>query len=144
MVALTAAHDRGLLGGILISAADLGKVGAMSRSEAVPFMADNMEALAGVTPESMADDLLAGAAKWRFEDAVPGLTRVPLLVMTSDDGLASHSDALIKAVRAKGNANVTTVHAPTDHSWSDKRIALASAIVNWLQRLPRRSPALME
>lgn len=136
VVALTATHDRGLLGGILISAADMGKVGTMSRSEAVVFMADNMEALAGVTPESMADDLLTGAAQWRFENAAPGLARVPLLVMTSDDGLASHSDALVKAVRAKGNARVTTIHRPTDHSWSDQRIALESAVVSWLRRLP--------
>lgn len=141
VVALTAAHDHGLLGVILISAADMGRVGAMSRSEAVPFMAANMEALAGVTAESMADDLLGGAAKRRFDDAVPGLARVPLLVMTSDDGLGPRADSLVKAVRAKGNPWVTTVHEPTDHSWSDKRIALESSVIRWLQRLPRRRPA---
>ena len=100
-----------------------------------------MESLAGVTAESMADDLLGGAAKWQLADSAPGLASVPLLVMTSDDGLAPHSDALVKAVRATGNARVTTVHRPTDHSWSDERISLESAVVRWLQRLPRRKPA---
>ena len=103
-------------------------------------MADNMESLAGVTAESMADELLTNAAKWRVADRVTGLARLPLLVITSNDGLAPQSDALVTAVRAQGNASVTTVHYATDHSYSDKRIALEASIVEWLDRLPRRSP----
>ena len=139
VVAHTAAHHPELRGAILISAADLGRVGSMSRPELTAFMADNMEALAGVTSERMADELLAGAAKWTFESAAPGLARLPLLVLTSDDGLASHTDPLVQRVRAEGNTRVTAAHQPTDHSWSDKRIALESAVVTWLQRLPRRA-----
>ena len=141
VVALTAAHDRGLLGAILISAGDMGNVGTMTRAEDAQRMAGNMEALAGVTAESMADDRLGGAPKWRIADAVPGLARLPLLVVSSDDGGAPRADSLVKAVRAKGGAWVTTVHYPTDHSYSDKRIALQSSIVEWLERLPRRRPA---
>ena len=141
VVALTAAHDLGLLGAILISAADMSNVGTRTRAQLVRDMAGRMETLAGVTAESMADDRLGGAAKWRIADAVPGLARLPLLVMSSDDGLAPQADTLVKAVRAKGNPWVTTVHQPTDHAWSDKRIALQSSIVEWLERLPRRRPA---
>jgi acetyl esterase/lipase len=140
VVALTAAHDRGLLGAILISAADMSNVGTKGRADLVRRMAASMESLAGVTAESMADERLGGAAKWRIADAVPGLARLPLLVMSSDDGLAPQSDTLVSAVRAKGNPWVTTVHQPTDHAWSDKRIALQSSIVEWLERLPRRRP----
>ena len=132
---LTAAKDHGLAGAILISAADMGAVGKMTRAVAIPFMADNLESLAGATAESMADEVLGGAAKWGFADAVPGLTLMPLLVLSSDDGLAPGTDALVKAVRAAGNKRVTTVHKATDHSWSDKRIALESAVVVWLGRL---------
>ena len=87
VVALTAAHDRGLLGAILISAADMSNVGTKGKADLVRRMAASMESLAGVTAESMADELLGGAAKWRVADAVPGLARLPLLVMSSDDGL---------------------------------------------------------
>ena len=133
---LTAAKDHGLAGAILISAADMGAVGKrMTRAEAIPFMAGNMESLVGVTAEIMADEVLGGSAKWGFADAVPGLAHVPLLVLSSDDGLAPGTDALVKAVRAAGNRRVTTVHKATDHSWSDKRIALESAVVGWLGRL---------
>jgi pimeloyl-ACP methyl ester carboxylesterase len=134
VTALTAAHHPQLLGAILISAADLGLVGSMQRDTLAAFMAGNMESLAGVTARSMADDLISGAARWRFEAAASGLARMPLLVLTSDDGLAPHSDSLVSRVRALGNTRVTAVHQPTDHSWSDKRIVLQTAVLDWLAR----------
>jgi uncharacterized protein len=135
VVALTAGHDRGLLGAILISMADMSNYGSATRAQVAHGMSENMESLAGVTAESMADELIAGAPKWHVADAVPGLARLPLLVITSNDGLATQSDALARAVRAKGNARVTTVHYATDHSYSDKRISVEGAIVEWLERL---------
>jgi hypothetical protein len=80
----------------------------------------------------MADDLIGGAPQWRFEGAASGLARMPILVLTSDDGLAPHTDSLVARLRTLGNSRVTTVHQATDHSWSDKRIALQSAILAWL------------
>ncbi len=133
VTALTAARHADLLGAILISAADLGLVGAMPRDQLTGFMAGNMEALAGVTAQSMADDLIAGAPRWRFETAAAGLAKMPLLVLTSDDGLAPHTDSLVQRVRALGNTKVTVGHETTDHSWSDKRIALEAAVVKWLK-----------
>ena len=135
VAALTASRDPRLRGTVLISAADIGLVGAMKREEAVPFMADNMESLAG-TVEALADDLIAGASRRKLALAAPALARLPLLVLTSDDGLAAHSDSLVAAVRRLGNTRVTTLHMPTDHSWSDRRVALESAVLRWLDRLP--------
>lgn len=138
VTALTAAHDRGIVGAVLISMADMSNAGRGPRAQVAHAMADDMESLAGVTAESMADELIANAAKWHVADAVSGLARLPLLVITSNDGLAPQSDALVSSVRANGNTSVTTVHYATDHSYSDKRIALESSIVEWLERLPRR------
>jgi hypothetical protein len=98
-------------------------------------MSEDMESLAGVTAESMADELIAGAPRWHVADATSGLARLPLLVITSNDGLAPQSDALVKAVRAKGNASVTTIHYATDHSYSDRRIAVERAVLEWLEKL---------
>ena len=138
---LTAAHHPELRGLVLISAADMGRAAASSsRTELTRLMADNMESLAGVTARSMADDLAAGAAAshWTFADAALGLTQMPMLVITADDGLAAESDSLVARLRARGNATITTVHEPTDHSYSDKRIALETAVLDWLQRLEQR------
>jgi pimeloyl-ACP methyl ester carboxylesterase len=140
VTALTAAHDRGMRGAILISMADMSRLGTSPRAAVAHEMADDMESLAGVTAESMADDLLANAPKWRVADRVSGLTRLPLLVITSNDGLAPGSDALVKAVRANGNTRVTAIHYQTDHSYSDKRITLEASIVGWLDQLFPPSP----
>ena len=134
--ALAAARDRRLRGAVLISSADMGLEGAVKRADAVTMMAENMESLAGGTAATFADDLLAGAGRRRLTSAAPGLARLPLLVLTSDDGLAPHSDSLVTAIRRLGGTRITTMHAATDHSWSDKRVALISAVVRWLDRLP--------
>ena len=138
VTAFAAGRHPELAGAILISAADMGRIALQNpRAQLVGFMADDLESLNGVTAESMADDLIAGAGHWRFEDAAPALSRTRLLVLTSNDGLAPHAAALVQRVRAAGNTRVTTLHVATDHSWSDKRIALESAVLRWLATLER-------
>jgi pimeloyl-ACP methyl ester carboxylesterase len=137
MVAVqTAAHDHRLQGAILISAADMGKRRAkVPRDTVVKGMAADMESLAGVTAEQMADEIIAKGPAWRFDTAVEGLAGTPLLVLTSDDGLGPSADTLVSKVRAAGNKRVATMHAATDHSWSDRRIALEAAVISWLNGL---------
>lgn len=133
----TAASDGRLRGALLLSAADMGREGSAPHAALVAGMADNMESLADVTAEQMAEELVSNADRWRFDRAAGGLARTPLLVLTADDGLAPQADALVRAVRAAGNTRVTTLHVTTDHAWSDRRIALETAVVDWLQTLAR-------
>jgi len=132
---VTASRDHGLTGAILVSAADMAKVGEVPREKLIGLMADDMESLAGVTAESMADDAHNLGASFRFESAVAGLAQTPLLVVTSDDGLAPEADGLVKAIQAHGGKKVTATHMATDHSYSDHRIALESAVITWLAGL---------
>jgi pimeloyl-ACP methyl ester carboxylesterase len=136
VTALAAARDPGLRGAILISAADMGMMGDAPRPRVAAAMADNMESLAGVTAEQMADELIANGASWRFDGAAPGLAAMPLLALTSNDGLAPHAERLVGLVRAQGNTRATLVHVATDHGWSDRRIALQDVVIRWLQSLP--------
>ena len=137
VAAFTAARDARLRGLVLISTADMGLVGAsLKPAEAPGFMAENMESLAGGSAESFAADLMSGAERRRLALTARGLARMPMLVLTSADGLAPHSDSLVAAVRRLGNTRITTMHRTTDHSWSDQRIALESAVTRWLARLP--------
>ena len=82
----------------------------------------------------MADELRESASRFQFGAAAAGLARTPLLVITSNDGLAPSNDALVKKLRALGNSRIAQVHLATDHSYSDKRIALESAVINWLTK----------
>ncbi len=132
---MTAGHDHGLAGVILISAADMGQLGKMEHERLVAEMADNMEGLAGVTAESMANEDAQNAQAFGFANAVHGLKDVPMLVLSANDGLAPQTDALVKAIQAGGNHNVKAVHAATDHGWSDHRIFLESTIIEWLSTL---------
>ena len=137
VVAQTAAHDHRLFGAIMISASDVHRITSMPRPALVDWVANRMESLSGVTAEEMADELIGNASKWQYEVATPGLSRTPLLVLTSDDGNGPRAEALVAAVRAAGNSRVTSIHVATDHTWSDKRIALETAVINWLQSLTR-------
>jgi uncharacterized protein len=135
VTALTAARDHALIGAVLISAADIGRLGDMPQDKAVALMADNMEALAGVTAESMADEIRLHAAEFKFQKAAAGLVNTPLLVLTADDGLAPDAAVLVQAIKADHGNQVTAIHVATDHSWSDHRIALESTIITWLAGL---------
>lgn len=140
--ALTAAHDTGLLGAIMISTGNIGRIAAMPRAQAIAFLADNgTETLAGTSPEAMADEIIANGTRFDILTAAPGLVGRRLFVLTSNDGGAGQSDALVAAIRARGGKSVSTLHVATDHSWSDARIRLASAVIDWLQALPAPPPA---
>ena len=136
VTANVAAHDSALLGAILVSAADMSALPQhATRDRVVAEMADDMESLAGVTAESMAEDLIANAKGYDFAATADGLAKLPVLVLSSNDGLAPTTDALVKALQTKGDKNVTAVHAETDHAWSDHRIFLEAQVIIWLATL---------
>lgn len=135
VTAMTARRDTGLAGAILISAANLGQRSRMPRAELVKTMAGNLESLAATSPEMMADEITANADAFDFLQSASGLKNTPLLVLSSDDGLAPMSDALITSIRTAGGQRVKTVHVATDHSWSDRRIRLQSEVLQWLSLL---------
>lgn len=135
VAATVGGEDRNLLGVGLISAANLGREGMENRSAAIALMAGNMESLAGVTPESMADEALANQANFDFLRQAKPLGMKPVLILSSDDGLAPQTDALASAIRANGGTQLQTQHVATDHSWSDRRIALQALVIDWLQSL---------
>lgn len=137
VTALTAGHDKGLAGAIMISAGNIGKIGkTVPRAAAIERWTENgLEALAGTDGAIMADEVIANAAAFDFVGAAPGLVGTPLLVLTSDDGLAPHSDELVAAIGGGKGSPVTAVHVATDHGWSDSRVRLQAEVIRWLQGL---------
>ncbi len=140
VTAMTAGQDAGLrgsglAGAILISAANMGQVARLPRAALVKEMESDKETLADTSAEAMADDLIANADAYDFRGRAPALATKPLLVLSSDDGLAPMTDALVLAVREAGGKEVTNVHVATDHSWSDRRIRLQTEVLLWLARL---------
>lgn len=140
VTALTTAKDKGLLGAAMISAANLGRFGKSPRDQlAAAMLANGQEALAGTSPEIMADEMIANADRFDFMKAAPALAAANLFILSSDDGLAPGADALANAIRQNGGTRLKTLHVATDHSWSDARIRLESEILAWLAGLTAES-----
>jgi pimeloyl-ACP methyl ester carboxylesterase len=98
---------------------------------------EGMAPLSGCTPTGLAQELADHASNWRFRAKVAALRTRTALVVTSDDGLAGENNAFATALRQAGDTHVTTVHLPTDHAYSDQRIALSEAVLHWLAALPK-------
>jgi acetyl esterase/lipase len=142
VTAETLAHDSNLLGAVVISSGDFGAIGLraqQNREAVIADMNDNRESLAGVTGESMADELKDHGKDWSFKTLAPELIHRNLLVLYSNDFVKADSLELINDVKAAGGTTIAEQYVATDHSWSDHRIALESLVINWLETLPRRS-----
>lgn len=136
VTALTAAKDKNLLGAAMISAANLGAFAKAPRDQLAAGMKENgQEALAGTSPEIMADELIAKGDAFDWFKAAPALATTNLFILSSDDGLAPGTDALAKAIQDGGGTKVKTLHVATDHSWSDARIRLQAEVLGWLETL---------
>jgi uncharacterized protein len=94
-----------------------------------------MESLADTSPAAMTEELVTHANDYDFVSGASTLANTPMLVLSSDDGLAPMTDALVAAVRKAGGRRVTAVHVATDHGWSDGRIRLQIEILGWLTKL---------
>ncbi|MFZ0633998.1 MAG: alpha/beta fold hydrolase [Candidatus Acidiferrales bacterium] len=148
MANYAAAQDAKISAVGLISAANLGEMNRRPResvnqqgtvdSIANSLAAEGMAPLAGCTPLSLAREILANQTNWDTVDFAPKLASRPILVVTSDDGLASTNSALVDALKKAGDAKVTAIHMATDHSYSDHRIALETAVLTWLESVRKR------
>jgi uncharacterized protein len=141
-----AAADPAIKGIALISGADMAgmfqQMRAKESNEAsavkkvgAALAEEGLAPLGGCTPEGLASELSAHGANWVFPSTVKALKDRPVLVITSDDGLAPSDDAFVAALRKAGDTRVTTQHFATDHAYSDKRTELSKAVLNWLAAL---------
>jgi pimeloyl-ACP methyl ester carboxylesterase len=142
----SAAHARSdahLLGVVLIDAWNVGAIGdefakvtGAARATLVDREFDDLgHALHGATPTSIAAELVAHRAEWNFMSWAKDLTRSPLLVIGASQAYGEVNRQLAEAVSRDGG-KVTALTLTSDHSFQDHRIALAAAVVDWLQKLP--------
>ncbi|MDF8334112.1 alpha/beta hydrolase family protein [Novosphingobium cyanobacteriorum] len=138
VTAMAGSEEPALRGLVMISAADFGMIGTMPDADRIKLMDENRETLAVAGPGEMAAEVAAHAATWDYVTRAEALKQTPLLVLTSDDGLATHGDVLVAAVRKAGGDKVQAAHVATDHSWSDRRIELEARVIHFLEPLLAR------
>ena len=137
---MTAAAAKDLDGLVLIDAWNIaGKTskGADTREALVSSFDDFGNSLHGATPGTVADEVIAKRSQWDLVAAAPRLARLPILTLRAKHGIADANRELADALRGTGNSRVTVIEMDTDHSFSDHRIALAAAVIGWLQSLGR-------
>lgn len=123
--------DSKVAGYVLISAADMGKFATRVTGQAT--MTDEAS-YTNASVDSLVDDARAHAVDWNWNQRAALLAPRPVLILTSDDGLAKTGEAAAIAIRTAGKTMPTVIHMTTDHSFNDHRVSLAAAVTDWLAR----------
>lgn len=144
VAARTVADDPKLLGAFLIDPADFAAIG---RGFADPKFRQaflegevrgDMPPLAGTSEDALMDETAHAGVALDLVATAPALAGRPLEIIGATRGIGEMGAALAAAATKAGAKQTHAAIWPTDHSFSDHRIALADLLVRWLDRLPRR------
>jgi uncharacterized protein len=148
LAAITTQHDDAVLGAALIAPWNPGVFATrpspqLDKEQLEEFRGD-VGPLTGATPEGLLEEAKKNAAAWDPVAHASLWSSRPVLVVEADDFLHGDDVALATSVRKGAAGQLTEVALPTDHGFSDHRIALAVTLLGWLKqleppRLPRHS-----
>jgi pimeloyl-ACP methyl ester carboxylesterase len=134
MAACAAAGDPEIAGLVMIAAWNIGATMTGPReTHRIDSFAAASTRLAGTTPASLEAEAEANAAKWNYLHYAEALKTRPVLILEAHDRNLSYSKDMKTALQKAGNTRVTETYVDTDHSFSDRRIALQVAVLEWLQ-----------
>lgn len=144
MAGLAAASDRRIAGVGMISPWNLGAP-ASSRTNAFnrrlrEVLNEDAQALACKDGEALYDEA-ERHANWNLVDYAGTWRGRPVLVITSNDLFVHQGMNVAQACRITQHADLTDIHIDTDHMYSDRRIALQTEILSWLQRIDAHAPS---
>jgi len=146
MAASATAHNSQVAGAVLISAWNIGaEYGAghdprsgepTIASEAKSLESDNnLLPLSGTSGTALAREIYDHQKELNFNNLASAMANRPVLIITSNDGLAPIDKALADALHKDGDNHVSERHWNTDHSYSGQRAELTAAIWEWTKNL---------
>jgi len=141
MAASAVAGDSRVVGAFLIdpwdiahdakTLADPAKLAAFKRDE----LAGDMPPLAGTTEDALIAEIMSASPRINLAATMPKLADRPLTIVYAEFGVGDAEKHRIEiAARAAHPKRLELTTWPTDHPFSDRRIALASALVAWLHQ----------
>ncbi len=134
MVSYVAAHDPDIAGLAMISAWNIGAtMSGPKDTHRVDVILAAAPRLAGTTTGGLQTEAEANAAKWNYLDYAEALKTRPVLILEAHDRNLSYSKDMKAALQKAGNTQVMETYMETDHPFSDHRIALQVAVLEWLQ-----------
>jgi ribonuclease BN (tRNA processing enzyme)/pimeloyl-ACP methyl ester carboxylesterase len=141
VAAYTTAHEPKVFAVALISPANLGPASARQRANDPQFWErwnDNASRLVGTTAQQLVQEVDSDSTKWNYTNCVSLLKDRPVLILEADDRNTSDNQELANYLRRAGDTKVAEAHMQTDHPFSDHRIAMQAAVVNWLETIVPR------
>lgn len=141
MASDAAADDPAVIGLFLIDAWHIGKYGAQTATAAGlaewrKAHVDDMPPLAGTTMDGLAKEARDNAARFDLRTRVLAFGPRPLAIYGAASARGPDNLDILNAAVQAGNIHASGGIWGTDHSFSDRRIALASTLVDWLESLP--------
>jgi uncharacterized protein len=144
MAAHVTARDPNLLGVALIAAANLGpgtqRALARDSREVRDRFRANASRVAGSTPDQLLEEVKRNSTSWDYLNYAPSLKDRPVLIVEANDRNTSDNQALATALKKLGNSRVVETHMATSHTFDDHRIALQTAVVEWLLTIGAQAP----
>jgi ribonuclease BN (tRNA processing enzyme)/acetyl esterase/lipase len=147
VAAYATAHEPKVFAVALISPANLGPASARQRASDPQFWErwnDNASRLVGTTAQQLVQEVDSDSTKWNYMNCVPLLKDRPVFILEADDRNTSDNQELANDLRKAGDTRVAEAHMHTDHPFSDHRIAMQAAVVNWLDTIVPRELASQE
>jgi pimeloyl-ACP methyl ester carboxylesterase len=144
VAARVGADDPKVIGTFLIDPADFAAIGRsfadpkQRESFLVGEVRGDMPPLAGTSEQAIMDETAHAGPKLDLVATMPALAGRPLAIIGAERGIGFMGAAAAEAARKAGAKHIEAETLPTDHSFSDMRIALAGLLVTWLQALPVR------
>ena len=144
VAASTCAHHPELRGCILLApwdpSFDARKLAATADAARDSLAAEAFEDIEGrvnIGMRQFFNTLLTSGQKWQLADFAPGLVKHAVIVMlaTRDDD-DDKAVALLPALKAQHPTRLLVETFETDHGFNDRRVALATTLLNWLAELP--------
>jgi pimeloyl-ACP methyl ester carboxylesterase len=134
MAACAAARDPEVAGLVMIAAWNIGATMSGPReTHRVDMIPAAVPRLAGTTAEGLQAEAEANATNWNYLDYAEALKTRHVLILEAHDRNLSYNKDMKVALQKAGNTRVTEIYVETDHSFSDHRIALQAAILEWMQ-----------
>ena len=86
--------------------------------------------------KTVVEDAIRNAEQYDLLHYADALAQRTVLLVAgtrdSDAPIAEHYEPLVQALASKAGARLTKVLLESDHTFSDRRIALAHAVIAWL------------
>ena len=130
-------RNRNLAGIAMISAVNLGTINAdpAERQDRLKRWSAQLHPVRGVTASALFAEAARHAPGWDYRRWAGALGGRALLIVTADDQNRTDMEALAAALRKNGSAALQHAAVETDHSFSDRRIALQTIVLAWLESL---------